>query len=169
MPLDGWDHVELWVGNAKQAAYFYEHAFGFTRRAYAGPETGVRDRASYVLEQEKIRFVLTAPMLPEGPIAEHVFKHGDGVRDIALRVPDVDYAYHTAVERGAAGVLEPTYVEGEKGRIRKAAIAACGDTIHSFINRDEYAGAFMPGYHKREVAGVPTGVKAVDHMVLNVE
>jgi 4-hydroxyphenylpyruvate dioxygenase len=168
-PIQGIDYIEFYVGNAKQAAHFYRTAMGFNITAYAGPETKVRDRASYVLEQAKIRFVVTAPMQPEGPIAEHVFKHGDGVKDIALRVPDVDYAYHTAVSRGATGVTEPHTVEGEKGRIRKAAIAACGDTIHTFINRDDYAGTFAPGYHKRDVPGIPTGVKAVDHIVLNVE
>jgi 4-hydroxyphenylpyruvate dioxygenase len=168
-PIQGIDYVEFYVGNAKQAAQFYRYVFGFSITAYAGPETKVRDRASYVLEQEKIRLVLTAPMQPEGPIAEHVFKHGDGVKDIALRVPDVDYAYHTAVERGARGLTEPHWVESEKGRIRKAAIATCGDTIHSLINRDEYTGTFAPGYHKRDVPGVSTGVKAVDHIVLNVE
>lgn len=168
-PIQGIDYVEFYVGNAKQAAHFYRTVMGFNITAYAGPETKMRDRASYVLEQGKIRFVMTAPMTPEGPIAEHVFKHSDGVKDIALRVPDVDYAYHTAVERGATGVQEPHYIESEKGRIRKAAIATCGDTIHSFINRDDYAGTFMPGYHKRDVQGEPVGVKAVDHMVLNVE
>jgi 4-hydroxyphenylpyruvate dioxygenase len=168
-PIQGIDYVEFYVGNAKQAAHYYRTAMGFNITAYAGPETKVRDRASYVLEQEKIRFVLTAPMTPEGPIAEHVHRHGDGVKDIALRVPDVDYAYHTAVERGAIGVTEPHTVEGEKGHIRKAAIATCGDTIHTLINRDDYAGTFMPGYYKRDVAGIPTGVKAVDHIVLNVE
>jgi 4-hydroxyphenylpyruvate dioxygenase len=168
-PIQGIDYVEFYVGNAKQAAHFYRTAFGFNITAYAGPETKVRDRASYVLQQEHIRFVLTAPMGPEGEIAEHVHKHGDGVKDIALRVPDVDYAYHTAVERGARGITEPHTVESDKGRIRRAAIATCGDTIHSFINRDDYAGTFMPGYHKRDVPGVPTGVRAVDHIVLNVE
>ncbi len=168
-PIQGLDYVEFYVGNAKQAAHFYRTIMGFNITAYAGPETGVRDRASYVLEQSKIRFVMTAPMYPEGEIAEHVLKHGDGVKDIAMRVPDVDYAYHTAVERGAKGILEPMWVESEKGRIRKAAIAACGDTIHSFVNRDDYAGTFMPLYHKRDVQGVPTGVKAIDHIVLNVE
>jgi 4-hydroxyphenylpyruvate dioxygenase len=168
-PIQGIDYVEFYVGNAKQAAHFYRTAFGFNIVAYAGPETGVRDRASYVLQQEHIRFVLTAPMQPEGEIAEHVHRHGDGVKDIALRVPDVDYAYHTALERGARGVQEPHNIESEKGRIRKAAIATCGDTIHSFINRDDYTGTFMPKYHKREVPGVPTGVKAIDHIVLNVE
>src|SRR5438067_5820661 len=154
-PIQGIDYVEFYVGNAKQAAHFYRTVMGFSITAYAGPETRVRDRASYVLEQEKIRFVLTAPMLPEGPIAEHVFKHSDGVRDIALRVPDVDYAYHTALERGARGVQEPANIESEKGRIRKAAIATVGETIHSFINRDDYAGTFMPGYHKRDIPGNP--------------
>lgn len=168
-PIQGIDYVEFYVGNAKQAAHFYRAVMGFNITAYAGPETKVRDRASYVLEQAKIRFVVTAPMLPEGPIAEHVSKHGDGVKDIALRVPNVDYAYHTAVERGATGIQEPHDVESEKGRIRKAAIAACGDTIHTFINRDDYTGTFMPGYHKRDIPGVATGVKAVDHQVLNVE
>lgn len=168
-PIQGIDHIEFYVGNAKQAAHFYRTAMGFSITAYAGPETGVRDRASYVLEQGKIRFVVTAPMLPEGEIAQHVFKHGDGVKDVALRVPDVDYSYHTAVERGAQGVKEPYWVESEKGRIRKAAIAAAGDLIHSFVNRDDYAGTFAPGYHKRDVPGIPTGVKAVDHQVINVE
>ena len=168
-PIQGIDYVEFYVGNAKQAAHFYRTAMGFSITAYAGPETKVRDRASYVLEQGKIRFVVTAPMLPEGEVAQHVFKHGDGVKDIALRVPDVDYAYHTAVERGAQGLKEPRWVESEKGRIRKAAIAAAGDTIHSFVNRDEYTGSFAPGYHKRDIPGIPTGVKAVDHQVINVE
>ncbi len=168
-PIQGIDYIEFYVGNAKQAAHFYRTAMGFSVTAYAGPETKVRDRASYVLEQGKIRFVVTAPMLPEGEIAEHVLKHGDGVKDIALRVPDVDYAYHTAVERGAQGLKEPHTVESEKGRVRKAAIAAAGDTIHTFINRDDYAGTFAPGYHKRDIQGIPTGVKAVDHQVINVE
>jgi 4-hydroxyphenylpyruvate dioxygenase len=168
-PIQGIDYIEFYVGNAKQAAHFYRTVMGFNVVAYAGPETKVRDRASYVMEQAKIRFVLTAPLQPEGEIAAHVHLHGDGVKDIALRVPDVDWAYKTAVERGALGVTEPHWVESDKGRIRKAAIAACGDTIHTLINRDEYTGTFAPGYHKREIPGTPTGVKAVDHQVLNVE
>ncbi len=168
-PIQGIDYVEFYVGNAKQAAHYYRTVFGFNVTAYAGPETKVRDRASYVLEQAKIRFVLTTPLQPEGEIAAHVLKHGDGVKDIALRVPDVDYAYNIAVERGAEGLTEPHWLESDKGRIRKAAIATCGDTIHSLINRDDYAGVFAPGYHKRDIQGVPTGVKAVDHQVLNVE
>src|SRR5256885_11831570 len=113
MPLDGWDHVELWVGNAKQAAYFYEHAFGFTRTAYAGPETGVRDRASYVVEQGDIRLVLTSPLREDHEITRHVARHGDGVRDIALAVPDATEAYRQAVQRGARGVIEPETREDE--------------------------------------------------------
>ncbi|MDQ6694498.1 MAG: 4-hydroxyphenylpyruvate dioxygenase [Chloroflexota bacterium] len=168
-PIQGIDYIEFYVGNAKQAAHYYRSIMGFNITAYAGPETQIRDRASYVLEQKKIRFVLTAPLGPEGPIAEHVHRHGDGVKDIALRVPDVDYSYKTAIERGARGVLEPTWVESDKGRIRKAAIAAAGDTIHTLINREDYAGTFMPGYHKRDMPGIPTGVAAVDHQVINVE
>jgi 4-hydroxyphenylpyruvate dioxygenase len=168
-PIQGIDYIEFYVGNAKQAAHYYRTVMGFSVVAYAGPETKVRDRASYVLEQGKIRFVLTAPLQPEGDIADHVRLHGDGVKDIALRVPDVDWAYKTAVERGATGLAEPHWVESEKGRIRKAAIATCGDTIHTLINRDEYTGTFAPGYYKRDIPGTPTGVKAVDHQVLNVE
>ena len=118
MPLDGWDHVELWVGNAKQAAYYYEQAFGFRRTAYAGPETGVRDRASYVLEQSEIRLVVTSALHPGHEIADHAYKHGDGVKDIALRVPDAARAYHEAVERGARGVSEPAVREDEFGTRR---------------------------------------------------
>ena len=112
MPLDGWDYVELWVGNAKQAAYFYEHALGFTRTAYAGPETGVRDRASYVLEQGSVRFVLTSALREDHDIARHCSRHGDGVKDIALTVPDATEAYRQAVQRGARGTLEPQLPRG---------------------------------------------------------
>src|ERR671928_1011808 len=110
-PIEGWDHIELWVGNAKQAAYFYEHAFGFRRTAYCGPETGVRDRASYVLEQGEIRLVLTSGLREDHEITRHVARHGDGVRDIALRVPDATEAYRQAVQRGARGVAEPHAVD----------------------------------------------------------
>ena len=115
MPLDGWDYVELWVGNAKQAAYFYEHALGFTRTAYAGPETGVRDRASYVLEQGSIRFVVTSALREDHDIARHCSRHGDGVKDIALAVPDATEAYRQAVQRGARGTVEPQRLEDELG------------------------------------------------------
>src|SRR5579864_9241066 len=146
MPLEGWNHVELWVGNAKQAAYFYEHAMGFTRTAYAGPETGVRDRASYVLEQGDIRFVVTSPLREEHEITRHQARHGDGVRDIALTVPDATEAYRQAVQRGARGVVEPHWVEDEDGGVELAAIATYGDTVHTFVNRSEYGGAYLPGY-----------------------
>ena len=146
MPLEGWDHVELWVGNAKQSAYFYEHAMGFTRTAYAGPETGIRDRASYVLEQGDVRFVVTSALREEHEITKHHAKHGDGVRDIALTVPDATEAYRQAVSRGARGVMEPRRDEDEFGTIERAAISTYGDTIHTFVDRSDYSGPFLPGY-----------------------
>jgi 4-hydroxyphenylpyruvate dioxygenase len=172
MPLDGWDHVELWVGNAKQAAYFYEHAFGFTRTAYAGPETGVRDRASYVLEQGDVRFVVTSALREDHEIARHACRHGDGVRDIALAVPDATDAYRQAVQRGARGVIEPHTLEDEFGTIELSAIAAYGETIHSFVNRRGYEGLYMPGYRsvsENGQANPGVGLIAVDHCVGNVE
>ena len=146
MPLLGWDYVELWVGNAKQAAYFYEHAMGFTRTAYAGPETGVRDRASYVLEQGDVRFVVTSALQEDHEITRHQGRHGDGVRDIALTVPDATQAYREAVKRGARGVVEPVRVEDELGSLELSAIATYGDTLHTFVNRSDYGGPFKPGY-----------------------
>ena len=141
MPLDGWDHVELWVGNAKQAAYFYEHAFGFRCTAYAGPETGVRDRASYVLEQGEIRLVVTSGLRRDSPICEFALMHGDGVKDISLRVPDATNAYREAVQRGARGVAEPRWVEDEFGKVELSSIATYGDVVHTFVNRAGYEGA----------------------------
>src|SRR5437870_13461459 len=146
MPLLGWDSIELWVGNAKQAAYFYEHAMGFTRTAYLGPETGVRDRASYVLEQGDIRLVLTSPLREESEIAKHHARHGDGVKDIALAVPDATEAYRQAVQRGARGVVEPHWASDANGRVELSAIATYGDTLHTFVNRGDYAGRYLPGY-----------------------
>jgi 4-hydroxyphenylpyruvate dioxygenase len=172
MPLLGWDYLELWVGNAKQAAYFYEHALGFTRTAYAGPETGVRDRASYVLEQGEIRFVLTSPLREEHEITRHQAKHGDGVRDIALTVPDATEAYRQAVQRGARGVSEPSKVEDDFGTIETAAIATYGDTIHTFVNRSDYAGPFKPGFVSVASNGKRSGglgLTNIDHVVGNVE
>src|SRR3954454_8460323 len=171
MPLEGWDHVELWVGNAKQAAYFYEHAMGFTRTAYAGPETGVRDRASYVLEQGDIRLVLTSPLREESEITKHHARHGDGVKDIALTVPDATEAYRQAVQRGARGVSEPARAEDELGSIELSAIATYGDTIHTFVNRGDYA-AFKPGYlsiSSNGHANAGVGLQNIDHIVGNVE
>jgi 4-hydroxyphenylpyruvate dioxygenase len=170
MPIDGWDHVELWVGNAKQSAYFYEHAFGFTPVAYAGPETGLRDRASYVLEQGDIRFVLSTALREDHDIARHVVRHGDGVKDIALTVPDATEAYRQAVQRGARGVVEPHVVEDEFGRVELASIATYGETLHTFVARADYAGPYLPGYRAMEGerrAGV--GLTAIDHCVGNVE
>jgi 4-hydroxyphenylpyruvate dioxygenase len=172
MPLDGWDHVELWVGNAKQAAFFYEHAFGFARTSYAGPETGVRDRASYVLEQGEIRLVLTSALREESEIARHACRHGDGVKDIALAVPDATEAYRQAVQRGARGVAEPHALEDEFGTIELSTIATYGDTVHSFVNRRGYEGAYMPGYKSVSTNGsanAGVGLLAVDHCVGNVE
>ncbi|MBV8065039.1 MAG: 4-hydroxyphenylpyruvate dioxygenase [Actinobacteria bacterium] len=171
MPLLGWDSIEFWVGNAKQAAYFYEHALGFTRTAYAGPETGVRDRASYVLEQNDIRFVLTSPLREESEITRHLGRHGDGVRDIALTVPDATEAYRQAVQRGARGVSEPAVSEDDFGTIETAAIATYGDTIHTFVDREDYAGPFKPGYVSvsSNGSGGGVGLTNIDHVVGNVE
>jgi 4-hydroxyphenylpyruvate dioxygenase len=171
MPLDGWDHVELWVGNAKQAAFYYEQAFGFRRTAYAGPETGVRDRASYVLEQSDVRLVLTSALHPDHEISRHAYTHGDGVKDIALRVPDAGHAYRESVSRGARGVSEPTVHEDEFGKVELATIATYGDVVHTFVTRRDYEGAYLPGYVAQESAGMGDGVGllAVDHIVGNVE
>ena len=172
MPLDGWDHVELWVGNAKQAAYYYEHAFGFRRTAYAGPETGVRDRVSYVLEQNEIRLVVTSAIRSDSPIGRHAFNHGDGVKDIALRVPDAKEAYREAVSRGAEGVVEPHVVQDDFGQVDLATIATYGDVVHTFVERSGYEGSYLPGYVAQESAnGTDDGVGllAIDHIVGNVE
>ena len=172
MPLLGWDHVELWVGNAKQAAYFYEGAFGFTRTAYSGPETGVRDRASYVLEQGDIRLVLTSALREEHDITRHHARHGDGVKDIALGVPDATEAYRQAVQRGARGVSEPTKLEDEHGAVEVAAIATYGDTIHTFVERSGYDGPFLPGFVSVSANGQTrgdAGLTNIDHIVGNVE
>ncbi len=171
LPINGTDYIEFYVGNAKQSAHFYRSAFGMTVVAYSGPETGQRDRVSYVLVQGKIRLVLTTPLSPDHPIAQHVALHGDGVRDIALWVNDAENAYRETTRRGARGVMEPTVVSDEQGEIRKSAIAAYGDTIHTFIQRDSYQGGFMPGY--AGIAGPdqvarPVGLLYIDHMVGNV-
>jgi 4-hydroxyphenylpyruvate dioxygenase len=172
MPLDGWDHVELWVGNAKQAAYYYEHAFGFRRTAYAGPENGTRDRASYVLEQNDIRLVVSSALHPGHEIGDHANAHGDGVKDIALRVPDAANAYNVAVERGARGVREPYLLEDDFGKVELATIATYGDVVHTFVGRQGYEGAYLPGYVAHESAnGSDEGLVllAIDHIVGNVE
>jgi 4-hydroxyphenylpyruvate dioxygenase len=172
MPLEGWDHVELWVGNAKQAAYFYEHAFGYTRTAYAGPETGVRDRASYVLEQGDIRLVVTSGLRADSEITQFACRHGDGGRAIALLVPSAGEAYRQAVQRGARGISEPRWAEDDYGRVELSAIGTYGDVIHLFVNRHEYAGPFLPGYVSSTdngQVGDGVGLMALDHVVGNVE
>jgi 4-hydroxyphenylpyruvate dioxygenase len=167
--LTGTDHIELWVGNARQAAQFYRGTFGFDVIAYAGPETGLRDRASYVLEQGGVRLVLTAPLQPEGELAAHVHRHGDGVRTIALRVEDATAAFEAALARGARAVEEPRTVEDSHGALRYAGIATFGDTIHRFVERDEYAGPHWPGYRAEHRSGGGVGLRHIDHTVGNVE
>jgi 4-hydroxyphenylpyruvate dioxygenase len=170
-PINGTDYVEFYVGNAKQAAHFYQSAFGFQLAAYRGPETGTRDRASYLLVQNKIRLVLTAALGPDGEIAEHVRRHGDGVRDLALWVDDARDAYDKAVERGAESAYEPRTMRDDDGEVVIAGITIYGDTIHSLVERRNYRGAFLPGFQRREwrYQAAPTGLLHVDHCVGNVE
>ena len=170
-PINGTDYIEFYVGNAKQSAVYYRTTFGFRLTAYRGPETGTRDRASYVLEQNKVRLVLTSPLRPEGYIAEHVARHGDGVRDLALWVDDATDAYRKAVERGATSVQEPTRTSDEHGEIVTAAIQTYGETIHSLVERRNYRGPFMPGFVAVESRYAPpsVGLQYVDHCVGNVE
>lgn len=170
-PIKGTDHIEFYVGNAKQSAHFYQTAFGFKLVAYRGPETGVRDRVSYVLQQDKIRLVLTSSIQPDHEIADHVNRHGDGVKVLALWVDDAYESFEKAVERGAEPAFEPVTLEDEFGTIRMSAIKTYGETIHTFVERTQYTGAFMPGFIAKEsVVKVPEiGLKYVDHCVGNVE
>ncbi len=170
-PINGTDFIEFYVGNAKQASQYYRAAFGYRVTAYRGPETGTRDRASYVLEQGKVRLVLTTALRPSGPIAAHVAAHGDGVRDIALWVDDARRAFELAVARGARPVQEPTTLRDADGEVVTAAIQTYGDTIHSLVERRNYRGPFMPGFARLEsrVASAPVGLEYVDHCVGNVE
>ncbi|MFA9444346.1 4-hydroxyphenylpyruvate dioxygenase [Egicoccus sp. AB-alg6-2] len=170
LPLLGYDAIEYWVGNAKQAAHFYRSAFGFRLVGYAGPETGVRDRASYVLQQGAIRFVFTSALRADHEIARHVTRHGDGIRDVAFRVADAADAFELAVERGARPHARPRVDEDDHGKVQRAAIRTYGDTIHTFVQRDDYSGVHLPGY--REVAHDPVaaelGLATIDHVVGNV-
>ncbi|MDL5048956.1 4-hydroxyphenylpyruvate dioxygenase [Oscillatoria amoena NRMC-F 0135] len=170
LPINGTDYVELYVGNAKQAAHYYKTAFGFQSLAYAGLETGLRDRTSYVLVQDKIRLVLTCPMKDDGVISQHIAKHGDGVKVIALWVDDARKAFEETTKRGAEVYMEPIVVKDDDGEIVKAGIHTYGDTIHMFIERKNYKGAFMPGFVKweSEYNPIPTGLRYIDHMVGNV-
>ena len=170
MPLNGIHHVELYVGNALQAAYFYAHAFGFKRVAYRGLETGTRDQVSHVLQQGRIRLVLTGALHSGSPIAAHQHRHGDGVKDIALRVPSVDNAYREATSRGATSVCEPREVSDEHGAIRVAPIETYGETLHTFVEILDYDGPFLPGFEPVEDGTEDSGMLlALDHIVGNVE
>ncbi|HEY5086463.1 MAG TPA: 4-hydroxyphenylpyruvate dioxygenase [Gemmatimonadaceae bacterium] len=175
-PINGTDYIEFYVGNARQAAHYYTSAFGFNVAAYQGPETGVRDRASYLLQQDKIRFVLTTPIRPDLSaesrlIADHVYRHGDGVRDLALWVDDARDAYDKAIERGAESVHQPRVMRDDDGEIVIAAIKTYGETIHSLVERKNYKGLFMPGFRAMtpRYQPSPVGLKYVDHCVGNVE
>ncbi len=172
LPLNGIDHIEFYVGNARQAAHYYRTAFGFRLVAYRGPETGTRDRASYVLEQNKIRFVLTTPLDCDHPIAKHIVLHGDGVRDIALWVDDAANAWHQATYSGARSISEPKTLRGPGGEACVASIATYGDTIHTFVERRNISGTFLPGFapvETKDTLGIPAGLQQIDHVVGNVE
>jgi 4-hydroxyphenylpyruvate dioxygenase len=169
LPLKAIHHVELLVGNAKQAAYYYRHAFGFSQLAYAGPETGVKEQASYVLYQGDIRLVVSTPLSPKDPMSEHLRLHGDGVLDIAFLVENVDACFAEAVRRGGHVALEPYDRADEYGRIRRAKIRAYGDTLHSFISTADYNGPFLPGYQIRRRPSPSAGLERIDHIVGNVE
>ncbi|MEB2775775.1 4-hydroxyphenylpyruvate dioxygenase [Algoriphagus sp. D3-2-R+10] len=170
LPLKGTDYVELYVGNAKQSALYYQYAFGYELIAYAGPETGIKDRASYVLKQDKIRLVLTSPLHPDGEIAAHIQKHGDGVKVLALWVDDAEQSWKETTNRGAISVLEPKTISDKHGRVIVSSIKTYGETIHTFIERKDYTGIFLPGYQPRTSAYTPQpiGLKYIDHCVGNV-
>ncbi len=171
LPLNGTDHIEFYVGNAKQSAYYYQMAWGYKLVAYAGPETGLRDRASYVLEQGKIRLVLTTAMSPDSEIAKHQVTHGDGVKFLSLWVDDATKSFEETVKRGAKPYMEPTRFEDENGYVIVSGIYTYGETVHKFVERKNYNGPFLPGYKKPNNASdtVPVGLKYVDHCVGNVE
>lgn len=170
LPLEGTDYVEFYVGNAKQAAHFYKTAFGFQGLAYAGPETGIKDRASYAVRQNKLTFVFTTPLRIDNPIADHVYKHGDGVKALALKVTDATSAWEQTTLRGAKSYLEPVTYTDEQGEVIMSGIHTYGDTVHLFIERKNYNGTFLPGYVKWNSSYNPaeTGLLYVDHCVGNV-
>jgi 4-hydroxyphenylpyruvate dioxygenase len=171
MPINGTDYIELYVGNSKQAAHFYKTAFGFQSHAYAGLQTGLKDRESYVVVQDKIRLVLTSPLKSGTEIGKHIDKHGDGVKVVALWVDDATYAYETAMKNGATSYMEPVTEEDDHGKVVRAGIYTYGETVHIFVERKDYNGTFLPGYTKWETPDynpAPTGLKYVDHMVGNV-
>jgi 4-hydroxyphenylpyruvate dioxygenase len=171
LPINGTDHIEFYVGNAKQAALYYQHCFGFELVAYAGPETGLRDRASYVLQQNKIRFVLTTSLQPDSEINDHVKLHGDGVKVLALWVDDAAKSFQETVLRGAEIAQSPKTIKDEHGEVVIASIKTYGDTIHTFVERKNYKGTFLPGFKpvKNTLKVTPIGLKHIDHCVGNVE
>ncbi len=170
LPINGTDYVELYVGNAKQAAHYYKTAYGFQSVAYSGLETGQRDRASYMVQQDKIRLVLTSPLKPDSPINEHIKKHGDGVKVIALWVDDATKAWEETTKRGARSFMKPTRDEDQNGHVIRSGIHTYGETIHIFVERKNYNGVFLPGFRewKSEYNPEPTGLKYIDHIVGNV-
>jgi 4-hydroxyphenylpyruvate dioxygenase len=170
-PINGTDYVEFYVGNAKQSAIFYQCAFGFELKAYKGPETGCKEYVSYMLQQDKIRIVLTSSLYEDSPIARHVSKHGDGVKTLALWVDDAEKAYNTAMERGAESDQEPVVLEDAHGKVTVSGIKTYGDTVHTFVDRSSYQGPFLPGYmEKKSTRKVePVGLQFIDHCVGNVE
>ncbi|WP_028786248.1 4-hydroxyphenylpyruvate dioxygenase [Terrimonas ferruginea] len=172
LPLEGTDYVEFYVGNAKQAAHYYMSAFGFQALAYAGPETGQRDRASYAVRQHKLTFVLTTPLYPDNAIADHIYKHGDGVKALSLRVPDARKAWEETTKRGAKSFMEPVVLTDKDGEVVMSGIHTYGETVHLFIERKNYNGAFMPGYKSwsnPHFQPADTGLLYVDHCVGNVD
>jgi 4-hydroxyphenylpyruvate dioxygenase len=171
LPLNGTDHIEFYVGNAKQSAYYYQSAWGYKLVAYSGPETGVRDRASYVLQQDKVRLVLTTSLQPDSDITRHHAKHGDGVKFLSIWVDDATQSFEETVKRGAKPYMEPTRFEDEHGWVVISAIHTYGETIHKFVERTHYHGPFLPGFKevKNAIDVVPVGLRYVDHCVGNVE
>lgn len=171
LPINGTDHIELWVGNAKQAAHFYQTCMGFSLIAYAGPETGIRDRASYVLEQNKIRLVLTSGLRSNSPIANHVHRHGDGVKVLALAVDDARQSFHETTARGAVPAGEPQVLNDQNGEVVITSIRTYGETVHTFVERSRYHGPFLPGFQPchSSIPTSPVALQYVDHCVGNVE
>jgi len=171
LPINGTDYIEFYVGNAKQASLYYQHCFGFELVAYAGPETGVKDKVSYVLKQNKIRFVLTTSLQPGTVVADHVAKHGDGVKVLALWVDDAAYSFNETTKRGAEAASKPQSIKDENGEVVVASIKTYGETIHTFVERKNYKGVFLPGYKpvKSTFKPKPIGLLHVDHCVGNVE
>ncbi|HEY6504198.1 MAG TPA: 4-hydroxyphenylpyruvate dioxygenase [Chitinophagaceae bacterium] len=172
LPLEGTDYVEFYVGNAKQAAHYYMTAFGFQPLAYAGPETGMKDKASYAVRQHKLTFVLTTPLRPGNPVADHIYKHGDGVKALSLRVNDATSAWKETTKRGAKSYMEPAHLKDDDGEVVISGIHTYGDTVHLFIERKNYKGVFMPGYRawsNPHFKTADTGLMYVDHCVGNVD